>query len=82
MQTNKIGEFAGHVQIKQVTNSLTSVQHSKWARSTNSQHPTTLDRPKFLIKKCWYTIDKALCKQQDPARVLSKIFCWGGGSRS
>ena len=29
-------EFAGHVQIKQATNSFTSVQQSKWARSANS----------------------------------------------
>ena len=29
---NKKGEIYGPVQIKQATNSLTSVQHSKWAR--------------------------------------------------
>ena len=29
IQTNKNGEFSGHVQIKQATNSLTSVLHSK-----------------------------------------------------
>ena len=36
-QTNKNGEFAGHEKIKQATNSLTSMQHSKWVRSANSQ---------------------------------------------
>ena len=34
--TNKNGEFAGHMQIKQDTNSLISVQHSKWTRSANN----------------------------------------------
>ena len=36
IQTNKNGESSGHVQIKQATNSLTSVPQSKWARSANS----------------------------------------------
>ena len=36
IQTNKNHKFAGHVQIKQAINSLTSVQHSKSARSPNS----------------------------------------------
>ena len=31
IQTNKNGEFAGHIQIEQAKNRLTSVQHSKWA---------------------------------------------------
>ena len=34
--TNKNGEFAGHMQMKQETNSLISVQHSKWTRSANN----------------------------------------------
>ena len=38
IQTNRNGRFAGHLQIKQATNSLISVQHSKWARSVNSPY--------------------------------------------
>ena len=37
IQTDKNGEFAGYVQIKQATNSLTSMQHFKWARFTASR---------------------------------------------
>ena len=36
IQTNNNGEFAVHVQIKEATNRITSVQHSKWIRSVNS----------------------------------------------
>ena len=37
IQTNKNGEFAGHVQAKQATNSLTSVWYSKWTHSSISR---------------------------------------------
>ena len=36
IQANKMTNFVGHVQIKQATNSLTSVQHAKWTRSAKS----------------------------------------------
>ena len=72
IQTNKNGEFAGHAQIKQATNSLTSGQHSKWARFSHQPGLTAFHISLSTDKNGAPPLDSLSCSS--PLRSKFRIF--------